>query len=166
MKKIVGSLGAISVVLFTLALALPVYAEDNPFIGTWNLNLEKSKFDPGPAVMSRVVRIEAAGDAVKFSVDQVDADGKHATVVETPKLDGKDYPRRGTGGIGPKFANTIALRRIDTFTIEETLKKAGKVVAVIRQVVSNDGKTRTATQIMGTNTRGQAVHDVLVFDKL
>ena len=166
MKKIVGSLGAISVVLLTLALALPVYAEDNPFIGTWKLNLEKSKFDPGPAVMSRVVRIEAAGDAVKFSVDQVDADGKHATVVETPKLDGKDYPRRGTGGIGPNFADTIAFRRIDTYTMEETLKKAGKVVAAIRQVVSNDSKTRTATQIMGTNARGQAVHDVLVFDKL
>lgn len=90
-----------------------------------------------------------------MSVDQVDADGSHA----------KDYPRTGTGSVGPKFADTIAPRPIDKYTTEETLKKAGKVVAVIRQVISTDGKTRTARQIMGTNARGPAVHDVIVFDK-
>jgi hypothetical protein len=164
LKKIVGSsLGTVGLVLFTLVPAVPVSAEDNPFVGTWKLNLTKSKFDPGPPVRSRTVTIEAIGEnAVRWSIDELDASGNHTTVVEMPKFDGKDYPRTASRANAP---DTIALKRIDTYTLEETLKRGGKAVATYRQVVSKDGKTRTATQTTGTNARGQAVHDVLVFDK-
>jgi hypothetical protein len=45
-----------------------------------------------------------------------------------------------------------------------TIKKGGKVVETGREVVSSNGKTRTATGT-GTNARGQKVHEVLVWDK-
>jgi hypothetical protein len=87
-------------------------------------------------------------------------------MVETLKLDGKDYPRAITGSLGgPRAGDTIVLQRIDDYTLEETLKKGGEVVATFRQVVSKDGKERTATQMTGTNAAGQPVHNVMVFDK-
>src|ERR1700732_458538 len=74
----------------TLASVTSYWGADNPFVGTWNLNLAKSKFDPGPAVRSRTVTIEPAGDGVKWSIEQVDANGNRATEVEILKFDGKD----------------------------------------------------------------------------
>ena len=146
--------------MFLLSVAAP--AEDNPFVGTWKLNLAKSTFDPGPPLKSRTVTIERVGAAMKWTVEQVDANGNRRTVVETPRFDGNDYPRSGSP---TPDADAIALKRIDAYTLEETLKKASKVVRVYRQVVSKDGKLRTSTQLTGTNEDGQPVHDVLIFDK-
>ena len=161
-KYSIASVQVARLVLGMFVLSAAVLAADNPFIGTWKLNLAKSKFDPGPSVKSRTVTIEEAGLGVKWAIDQVDANGIHRTVVESPKFDGRDYPR--TGSPTPD-ADTIALKRINAHTLEETLKKAGKVVATYRQVVSKDGKERTATQLTGIDASGQSVHDVLVFDK-
>jgi len=162
LKYSVASAHLAKMILAMFALSVAGWGADNPFVGTWKLNLAKSVFDPGPPVRSRTVTIEQTGDGVKWAIEQVDAKGNRATVVEAPKFDGKDYPR--TGSPTPT-ADTIALKRIDTYTIEETLKRAGKVVATFRQVVSKDGKVRTATQMTGTNASGQLVRDVLVFDK-
>jgi len=151
-----------TLVLAMFVLPVAVWAADNPFVGTWKLNVAKSTFDPGPAPRSRTVTIEQVGDGVRWSLDQVDANGTRRTIVESPKFDGKDYPR--TGSPIPD-ADTISLKCIDAYTLEETLKKGGNVVATYRQVVSKDGKVRTATQMTGTNAGGKRIHDVLLFDK-
>ena len=110
-----------ALVIVALAAGSLLLAQDNPFVGTWKLSLAKSKFDPGPPLRSRIVTIEAIGEnAVRWSIDEVDADGNHRTVVEMPKFDGKDYPRTASRTNAP---DTIALKRIDAYTLEETLKK-------------------------------------------
>jgi hypothetical protein len=165
MLKLSTSCGRIAkLVLATFLFCGAAWGADDPFVGTWKLNLAKSKFDPGPPVRSRTVTVEPAGDGVKWSIEQIDANGNPGTVVETLKFDGEDYPRIVTGSLGGG-GDTIALQRIDAYTLEETLKKGGEVVATFRQVVSKDGKERTATQMTGTNAAGQPVHSVLVFDK-
>jgi hypothetical protein len=63
-------------VLTTFLFCGAAWGADNPFVGTWKLNLAKSKFDPGPPVRSRTVTVEPAGDGVKWSIEQVDANGK------------------------------------------------------------------------------------------
>ena len=40
---------------------------------------------------------------------------------------------------------TITLKRIDDYTWEATLRRAGKVVTTTKNVVSRDGKTMTQT---------------------
>jgi hypothetical protein len=124
-------------VLATFVFCGAAWGADNPFVGTWTLNLARSKFDLGPPVKSRTVTVEPAGDGVKWSIEQVDANRNRGTIVETPKFDEKDYPRTGTGSLGGS-GDTIALKRIDAYTLEETLKKGGKVVATYKQVVSKD----------------------------
>lgn len=158
-----------ALIALVLVAALPpaTFAQNqplDPFVGTWKVNLAKSKFSPGPPPRSRTVTIEQAGDGWKWTIDLVDANGNRSTIVETPKFDGKDYPRTGSP-TPPSDADTIALKRIDAYTIEETLKKAGKVVTTLRQVVSKDGKVRTATVMTGTNAGGQPVRDVLVLER-
>jgi len=47
---------------------------------------------------------------------------------------------------------------------ERTDSKGGKAVQTFIRVVSKDGKTMTVT-IKGTNAQGQAVNNVVVFEK-
>jgi len=54
----------------------------------------------------------------------------------TAKFDGKEYPYKGDPGI-----STIALRRIDANTIEETYRRDGKVIGVNHIQVAADGKS-------------------------
>jgi hypothetical protein len=58
----------------------------------------------------------------------------------------------------------VSLKRIDNRTTERTDTKDGKVAATLMRVVSEDGKTMTVT-VKGTDARGQAMNNVLVFDK-
>ena len=159
--------GAVLTAIAPLAMAQEVRltSNANPFVGIWKLNVAKSKFDPGPPVRSRTETMELVGDALKTTVEQVDADGNYANVVETAKFDGKDYPRTATGALAASGADTLALKRIDAYTVEASVKKHGDLVTLIRQVVSKDGETKTATYLKGTNAQGQAVRNVLVFDR-
>jgi hypothetical protein len=52
------------------------------------------------------------------------------------RFDGKDYPIKGD-----RAGTMVALKRIDERTVEETLKREGKVVGVGRYAVAADGKT-------------------------
>jgi hypothetical protein len=160
---------AAGVVSFLVAPSGAAFAQAVPTnVGTWQLNLAQSSFDPGPPPKSLTItrRLEkSAGggegtvETINVTIERVNADGGHNSVRYTASYDGKDYPR-----IGDPLYDSIALKRIDAYTIEETLKKAGKVLTVIRQVVSRDGKVLTGTET-GINANGQSVHNVRVYDK-
>jgi hypothetical protein len=135
-------------------------AQNNPFIGTWKLNVAKSKFDPGPPPMNDTRRWEAwETNGVTFSGTRVLADGKRLTFGYSAHYDGKDYRESGW----PDF-DTIALKRIGANTVVFTLKKGGKVVAMGQDVVSSDGKMLTTTR-RNVNAKGQKVRWAMIFDK-
>jgi hypothetical protein len=156
----------ILVVVTTVALAVfmssVLLAQSDSSVGTWKLNAAKSKSSPVPLPQSRTVTIAAQGKGVTVSSDQTAADGTHTTWSFTANYDGKDSPISGTGA--PGGADTVALKRINVNTTETTWKKAGKVVNTSRGVVSKDGKVRTITA-KGTNTDGQPMSSVAVYDK-
>jgi hypothetical protein len=58
----------------------------------------------------------------------------------------------------------VAVRRVDSHTIEFTRKRGGKVVQTATSVVSKDGKTRTITS-SGVNAQGQKMSTVGVYEK-
>ena len=58
-----------------LLLAVAAQAADN-YLGTWTLNVAKSKYDPGPAPKSQTTKLEAvAGGGMREIGDRVNADG-------------------------------------------------------------------------------------------
>jgi len=156
-------LSIIVVTAVTLTLGLPplrVLAQTpDPLIGTWELNVAKSTFNPGPPLKSSTRKFEAVGDGLKFSAQNVNADGTTTTIQWTAYFDGKDYPI--TGDLN---ADTLSLTRIDRFNTEGTFKKAGKVTYHVKRVVSQDGKVWTLTA-QGTDAQGKPFSHVLVFDK-
>ena len=155
MKRRMIILGAI---VFCFA-ASGAFAAD-VFSGNWKLNLAKSKYDPGPPPKGpNFSKIEAIPGGLKFTNDGVNAEGKPMHNEWSGKFDGKDNPVKGDPN-----RDTVALRKIDDYTIEVTNKKDGKVTTTIRAVFSRDGKTRTNTTT-GTNLKGIKVNNVTVFEK-
>ena len=147
------------VLISVLAVTAVVFAADN-HVGTWKLNLAKSKYSPGPAPKSQTLKIEAWGDdGLKYAADGVGADGKPTHAEFQAKYDGKDYAFKGNPD-----ADMLAYKRIDANNLEATTKLKGKVTLRAKVVVSADGKTRTVTQ-MGTNAQGQAVNITSVYEK-
>jgi hypothetical protein len=156
-----GVLLAFGLVLGADIVNLSAQAID-PRIGTWKLNVTKSKYSPGPAPQSLTVKVEPSGQGgEKVTAEFVNADGTRTTTQYTEtNFDGKDYPLTGS-----QFgADTVSLKRIDKWTTERTDKKGSTVVQTLRRVVSQDGKTMTVTT-KGTNAQGQAMNNVGVFDK-
>jgi len=130
--------------LLMFAVAVCLMAQSNPQIGTWKLNLAKSKYNPGPAPKSQTSVVVAAGDGIKNTTKTVAADGSNVGYGYTEStLDGKDYPL--TGSAPPSGGDTISVKRIDAYTFESTLKKGGSVVQTTKAVYSKDGKLRTLT---------------------
>lgn len=134
-------------------------AQANNDVGTWNLNVAKSTFSPGPAPKSGTLRVEPAGPGVKVSVDNVLPDGTKTHWEYTANYDGKDS--RVTGN---PDADMVARTRINATSIQAVNKKNGKITTTNTSVISSDGKTRTVT-IKGVNAKGQTVNNVLLFVK-
>lgn len=141
-----------------LGSAIAAWAGD-PVLGTWELNVTKSKYNPGPAPKSQTRIYEALPQGMKVTIKTVNADGQ-STVLEHPaNYDGKDYPITGS-----TQADVIALKQIDPYTSEAALKHAGKVLATSRRVVSADGKTMTVTY-QGIDSRGRKVDSMAVYER-
>jgi len=142
-----------------LALATIAVAADDPFVGTWKMNPDKSKFNPGPAPKSATSICTAQGNAQKLVFDSVEADGKttHRSWIST--LDGKDHPV-----VGDPNADMTSDTRVNPNTIKYAFKKNGKEVYGGQAVVSKDGKTMTDTG-GGKDEKGQAFTYTIVMEK-
>ena len=136
-------------------------AQSNPLVGTWKLNVAKSKFDPGPAPKSLTRTVAAQGDGVKYTFEGVGGDGKPLSYGFSVSFDGKDNP---VSGSMPGGADTISAKRTDSNHYVATTKKGGKVLGTAKVEVSKDGKT-TTVESTGTNAAGVKTHDVQVYDK-
>src|SRR5262245_56538984 len=89
--------GAMAVVVTSVVVlsSRSSLAQSNPFLGTWVLNVAKSKYTPGPPPKEQTVVNEAAGQGMKTTVKGTDAAGKPVATLLTGNFDGKDYPVTG-----------------------------------------------------------------------
>jgi histidinol dehydrogenase len=128
-------------------------------VGSWQLNVAKSKYTPGPAPKSQTLKIETAGKGEKVTSETVTATGDKAMTEYTADFDGKPHPLKGSA-----TADMVTLKRIDSHTTERVDTKGGTTVTTYHRVVSKDGKTLTVTT-KGINAQGQATSSVVVFEK-
>jgi hypothetical protein len=149
-------------VVITALAAGPLMAQSNPFIGTWKLNVAKSRFEPGPAPQSQTRTVVADGDGAKYSFEGVRADGSAISYSFTVKYDGKDYPITGSGA--PGGADSIAIKRVGDNKAEATLKKDGKEVGKSVVEVSKDGTVSTVKS-KGKTPDGKDYSTDSVYDK-
>jgi hypothetical protein len=141
-----------------LVFSVSLFAQNDPFVGTWKFNRQKSNYGPARGPKSETRTIAAVGNGEKVSIHAISADGATHDTQYTCNFDEKDCSL-GTPG------DALARKRIDANTIESTVMKDGKVLYITRLVVSKDGKTMTVTA-KGKNANRQAMDkDIAVYDK-
>lgn len=130
------------------------------WLGTWKLNVAKSKFVPGPPPQNMTIKFEPAPNgAIKFTGDGVNGEGQATHLEYTAPFDGTDIAWTGNAN-----ADTAAPRRLDANRYENTWKKDGKPVVTVSVTVSSDGKTLTVIQ-RGKDAKGQVMDMTEVFER-
>jgi hypothetical protein len=138
-------------------IAAPAFAAD-PIIGTWKLNVEKSKFSPG-AEYSQGSRVYTESKGLYTLAQKgVTKDGKQTS--STAQYRNHQDVKQADGSV---VDSTLA-KKIDANTWDFDLKKDGKTVGQVHRVVSSDGKTLTVHNT-GMQLSGTKVDETLVFDK-
>jgi hypothetical protein len=146
-----------------LATAVPDIglAQSSPLIGTWKLNLAKSKYMGVPAPRSQTLTYALEGQNITATADAVDAQGQTVKTVFLHIYDGKPHPTTGVAG---GLYDASSYTRVDANTVNFARLKDGKAVQTGWGAVSGDGKTYTVTT-GGTGPNGQAMSTVAVFEK-
>jgi hypothetical protein len=143
------------------AAAAAASGADNS-LGTWKLNVGKSKFTPEPLPYKSLTMVrEASGGGVKTTVSAERIDHTRMNISYTVKYDGTAVVVEGTGSP----SDTISNVQLDanTFTSERK-KPGGKYHTKGRFVVSNGGKTMTNT-LSGTDADGKPMAATIVYDR-
>jgi hypothetical protein len=150
----------IGLTLLGLAIAVPhtASAQSNPFVGRWQLNLAKSKYSPGPPPKSLIVNVQAEGRGLKAKTTGVNAEGNPINYTQIPVFDGLPHPVKGNPN-----QDAYASTREAYIQIYSDFK-AGKLVGTSTFIVSPDGKTITATELI-LDANGKLINNIAVFDK-
>ena len=136
---------------------------DDPHLGTWKLNQEKSTpASPGRKAqrVPAVLKIRPVENGHRFVSVWVTGNGRGVRTEYTARYDGKEYPRLVTTD-GRSVSGTISIRRIDEYTLEHTFCDADGNTTVQMSVVSTDGQTRSDTIIGSSDKEGVAVYERL-----
>jgi len=151
---LVGTVLALGVSAVAWSAAAP-----DPVIGTWTLNLAKSKFSAGMAPKSQTRTYAQTADGISLTVTGIAPDGSPISQQSTFKYDGKDYAISGS----PDY-DTLSLQRVNGSTVKSAMKRAGKHVGVTTRTVSDHGKVLTLTSKL-TSAKGKHYDMVAVYDK-
>jgi hypothetical protein len=178
MKQYTVPVGIVLVTTLMLG-GVGLVAQTDPVIGTWALNVAKSKFSSGPAPRSESHKYVLEGQQtsltakgvseprryvsvrqeIKATSERLEDDGRSTTMEWTIVYDGRDRPI--TGNVD---ADTLSIQRVDAVTTTFTQKRDGRVVIIGTVAISDDGRRMTIAS-QGVNAKGQPIDDVLVFDK-
>jgi hypothetical protein len=114
----------------------------DPFVGTWKLNVEKSEFDAHhrPTAGTMMFELDAQGHYLMTARGR---NAKGEEIAERPMkfiLDGKEHPVPDFPGL-----KAVATRPDPNTITGEARREDGSVVGGGTYVVSADGKSLTAT---------------------
>ena len=136
------------------------FAQSDSMSGLWQVNVAKSKYDPGPPPKSQTVYFQGEGQNRKVTIVGITATGNPQLATFTEFVeDGKPHPVTGLAGIDAQ-----AYTRVDARTLNVSRFKDGKVIQTGTWIVSPDGKALTVT-FTGSNANGRQVNNILVYDK-
>ena len=140
----------------TCMLTISAAAADSPYVGSWDMNMEKSKRDPAAPKLpfqKRTITYTSDGSGLKAVLN---TDGREGTPVI---YDGRERPITSAFG-----AYTHATATASGKTLQMEFKKDGKVVSTRMNSLSADGRTMTAI-VNSVEADGTKTHSVEVFEK-
>ena len=153
--------GFCKTLLAVAVTTIATLAADNT-LGTWKLNVEKSKLSPASSPLKSLTTVREASDGgVKSTIAGERSDGTKIDTIYTAKYDGTPAKVTGTGLV----YDTISIKQVNANTLTDERKNtANSYKTTGRIVVSNGGKTMTLTT-KGTNADGKPFTSTLVLEK-
>lgn len=129
-----------------------------PPYGTWRMNTEKSRVDPGPSPYKSfsLTLAPAEGGSYRVTAKGELQDGTPFGSTYLMKSDGKDYPVTNA-----PFDSISAVEEKPNVSVI-TMKRQGKVVEKTRSVVSGNVMTNTTE---GVDPAGRSFHAVGIMEK-
>ena len=158
-----GNIGVVFVIVTSLlvraaaAQAPATTLPADPMLGTWILDLAKSKYET-PAPKSQSVTITPAARGYTFTVDITGPDGQSQKWGFTSAFDGAETPVSGT----PLLDTVVASSTGSGSTVR--YKKAGTVITSTTSTVSEDGKTLVVT-IKIPGGQGKEFTNIAVYER-
>jgi uncharacterized iron-regulated membrane protein len=143
-------------VVLVFAAVASVWAETDPRIGTWKLNVSKSTSSNGMLPASETRTYAAEGNKIMSTSEGVDAKGKPISAHYEATADGKERPTNQSA--------TLSIKQTGPGAYAGTSKRDGKVVSTNVAVISGGGKVFTFKN-KGTDAQGQAFTSTVVFEK-
>jgi hypothetical protein len=140
----------------TFGTDVSMFDPTEPVLGTWALNVAKSRFDPAPAPRSETRTFEAAPEGIKARIDFTAADGSG--------LSGLSSIYEQPGEIPSSNTEPDKITRVRSREYRIANLRAGKVVGRQTAVVSEDGMVMTIRKAH-TFAFFETQQDVRVFDR-
>lgn len=115
--------------------------DQDHFLGIWQLIPEKSEYEHGdpPVEGQYQITIHNEGYLINMQWESFYGAWNELSYIAIP--DGKDHPHDD-----PEIADTISMTRIDEYTLDSDAKKAGRVIAHARRILSEDLRLMTVIQ--------------------
>jgi hypothetical protein len=164
MKRLVSTCA-----LIFLGIASALAAGD-PFVGTWKLNVAKSKHLPGdesgPWPKEFTTTFEEQGADLIVTERAVSSDGRMQSNVA--RVSSKGGPVTPVEGLTLAAGQSLVLKRIGKDTMIRELDQEGKPFRTGHMTVSADGKTMTVEEKGGsanTQRQGKTIDRIEVFDR-
>jgi hypothetical protein len=146
--------------LLVTLVTTSAWASDDPFVGKWILDVERSEYPAGSCPKAMVIEMETIGHGVRYKSDAVYANGKTIHTEYTADYDGNQaLVMGGRGMMLPVF-----LRRIDSNTVVASYTQSLQVVATSRRVISEDKRFMTVTTT-SKDPSGRSVTTIGVYKK-
>jgi hypothetical protein len=131
--------------------------EQPHLVGVWRLDVEKSRYSPGPPPKGEVRTYARDASGVTGKIERHYADGRLDVIEYRADYD-RDYPVSGT-----RLYDLVRFRRVDEHTTEGVLSHAGSVYGSSRRTISADGRTLTIT--FRRTEPGDMVNNVALYHK-
>jgi hypothetical protein len=148
---------------------------DDPIVGVWQLNVERSVYSPGPRPPADLVTIYQFAPMedgfLRFTLTSTNAQGAPTFQISVFRVDGQQRPVHNANTLGAFMATgqqtnlMRSYRRIDSRATEFTTFNNGVAAIPAVRTVSPDGQTYVNV-VRGTNAQGVAINNVTVFDRV
>jgi hypothetical protein len=149
----------IAATLSLQAAQAPSATSDNLIIGTWLLDVAKSKYSPGPGPVSETRTYRRGPNGIEGTIQRRFANGRSDRIEYVAEYD-REYPVTGT-----EEYDHILLKRISPLTAEAVLSHAGRIYGTARRVIADSGKTMTISFKRESST-GIAVSNTAFYEKV
>ena len=137
----------------------------DPYVGTWKLNIAKSKIPPSPtgqaAPKEETRLVRALGDQYELTFTGTRTDGSAISAKYTYAQQGGVFKNEQSA---PPQGISEIVTVINPSDQYLTMLQNGKQVGVTHIVISKDGKTTSAT-FKATDAKGKPYESLVVYEK-